>query len=173
MGFGGEFPLVKLKRNWARKEIYVSQHVSLWLSQGQPLLVLRSIVWEVIDIEWVLLFFMFLLSDDNLHFYLPMALWCKGLFLLLKVRCKQSWLSPQSAYITFAPLHGIFRGRHGEYPVAYLRDSWRSSLCGSAGYEPSWYPWGGSSVPALSSFSALKIWRCHELWCRLHIWLRS
>ena len=25
----------------------------------------------------------------------------------------------------------------------------------------------------LASLSGLRIWRCRELWCRLHIWLRS
>ena len=28
-------------------------------------------------------------------------------------------------------------------------------------------------VRSLASLSGLRIWRCHELWCRLRVWLRS
>ena len=30
-----------------------------------------------------------------------------------------------------------------------------------------------TQVPSLSSLSGLRIWHCHELWCRLQMWLGS
>lgn len=133
----------------------VSQRPLLSLSWGQNWLALHLIVYTIINIDWILLFFVFLLSDSNLHFYLSMTFLCEGLIFL-----------PQVLPVSYLLHYTVFLrvdlvGTQWQSQELYLRDTCGDGVTWSHPHCLTWYS-ASFSLSRVYLFRGLSIlWRQH------------